>query len=523
MAAKKQQNRVNSDRTGKAAGSRKSVRSGAQGASEGRKPGRPRRVQEPEPEQEGLVRAEVIVLGSFALAVLLFLSNFHLCGFAGDFLRGIQLGLFGLPGYVAPLVLFIGTCFYQANRENRIVLQKTVATAAAFFLLCGFSQMMFGQQPEAGKGIFEYYRLSAASGMGGGLFGGLLFGGIRAFIGSIGAFLVMAVGMIICMVCITQRSFVKAVKRHSDVAYQHAREDMERRRELYAERQEERRRLREEQRVRGVNLGSTKLSASDNEDAEDMPQEGFEAGRDGSKEEDYGKSSEDGGSADLQAGSQAADEASEEAPAPGTSRGRRLSPEEAMEPDLSDIFTGSITMPEDDYDLEAAAKRLTESGFGQFEQAGEVFTGGARRLDEESAVNPAHDQTVLSGHQQEPEQIQDEAPWDEPAKAEHEECTYTRPQDPAWQEAAPEEYLPEPDVAYTVKTEQNTDFAIPEGNKHVVTAGGKVIDTDTEALQKKLESAKKAAAAKKEAETADSEATVEQQIQEKYRMKVYLS
>ena len=168
-----------------------------------------------------------------------------------------------------------------------------------------------------------------------------------------------------------------------------------------------------------------------------------------------------------------------------------------MEPDLSDIFTGSITMPEDDYDLEAAAKRLTESGFGQFEQAGEVFTGGARRLDEESAVNPAHDQTVLSGHQQEPEQIQDEAPWDEPAKAEHEECTYTRPQEPAWQEAAPEEYLPEPDVAYTVKTEQNTDFAIPEGNKHVVTAGGKVIDTDTEALQKKLESAKKAAAAEK--------------------------
>ena len=72
---------------------------------------------------------------------------------------------------------------------------------------------------------------------------------------SVGAFLVMAVGMIICMVCITQRSFVKAVKRHSDVAYQHAREDMERRRELYAERQEERRRLREEQRVRGVNLG----------------------------------------------------------------------------------------------------------------------------------------------------------------------------------------------------------------------------------------------------------------------------
>ncbi len=154
MAAKKQQNRVNSDRTEKRQAAESLCVPGLRSV---------RRTQTGQTEagpgagtgQEGLVRAEVIVLGSFALAVLLFLSNFHLCGFAGDFLRGIQLGLFGLPGYVAPLVLFIGTCFYQANRENRIVLQKTVATAAAFFCLCGFSQMMFGQQPEAGKGILN--------------------------------------------------------------------------------------------------------------------------------------------------------------------------------------------------------------------------------------------------------------------------------------------------------------------------------------------------------------------------------
>lgn len=579
MAAKKQQNRVNSDRTEKAAGTRKSARSGSQSAAGGRKPGRPRKVQEPEPvpEQEGLVRAEVIVLGSFALAVLLFLSNFHLCGFAGDFLRGIQLGLFGLPGYVAPLVLFVGTCFYQANRGNRVAVQKTVASAAAFFLLCGFAQMIFGQQPEAGKGILEYYRLSASSGMGGGLFGGLLFGGIRSFIGSIGAFLVMAVGLIICMVCITQRSFVKAVKRHSDVAYQHAREDMERRREIYAERQEERRRLREEQRVRGVNLSSTKLPSDEDEYLDDMPEEGCEDHYEDNYEESY------------EAGGQAEYDAYEDAPAIKAPRGRRMSPAEAMEPDFedaqaepentgsrgsrmakapkpdkADVFTGSISMPEDyrevvpereapaystnlpegadippepedDYDLEAAAKRLTQSGFGQFEQAGEVFTGGARRLDEKAvaeaeygqAAQPEYRQETQSEHDPEAEQEQnpDVAPWDEPDTQSTYSRTqnaaldgqnpYTQPEEPAWQEAAPEEYLPEPDVAYTVKTEQNTDFAIPEGNKHVVTAGGKVIDTDTEALQKKLESAKKAAAAQKEAENADSEVTVEQQIQEK--------
>ena len=580
MAAKKQQNKVNSDRTEKAAGTRKSARSGSQSAAGGRKPGRPRKVQEPEPapEQEGLVRAEVIVLGSFALAVLLFLSNFHLCGSAGDFLRGIQLGLFGLPGYVAPLVLFVGTCFYQANRGSRVAVQKTIASAAAFFLLCGFAQMIFGQQPEEGKGILEYYRLSASSGMGGGMFGGLLFGGIRSILGSIGAFLIMAVGLIICMVCITQRSFVKAVKRHSDVAYQHAKEDMERRREIYAERQEERRRLREEQRVRGVNLSSTKLPADEDEYLDDMQEADYEDGYEDNYEDNYEES--------YEAGGQTEDNADEDAPAVKATRGRRMSPAEAMEPDFeetsaepeytesrgscmtrapkqdkADVFTGSISMPEDDYDLEAAAKRLTQSGFGQFEQAGEVFTGGARRLDEKTVAEPAEYPAEQPEYHQEAEveQNQEVAPWDEPDVAVHEEKLYaqgmtesvprpgaqqstyshaqstasaeqnpymqgeteaasnpyTQPENPAWQEAAPEEYLPEPDVAYTVKTEQNTDFAITEGNKHVVTAGGKVIDTDTEALQKKLESAKKTAAAKKEAETADSEVTVEQQIQEK--------
>ena len=52
---------------------------------------------------------------------------------------------------------------------------------------------------------------------------------------------------------------MKAVKNSGDKAYQYAREDMDRRREIRAERQEERRRLREEQRVRGVDLDATKI------------------------------------------------------------------------------------------------------------------------------------------------------------------------------------------------------------------------------------------------------------------------
>ena len=38
-------------------------------------------------EQEEFLRSEVFVIASFAVAVLLFLSNFKLCGFIGDYLR----------------------------------------------------------------------------------------------------------------------------------------------------------------------------------------------------------------------------------------------------------------------------------------------------------------------------------------------------------------------------------------------------------------------------------------------------
>ena len=73
------------------------------GKTSGRKPGRPRKNPVPiQEEPAGFLRAEVMILLSFAAAVLLFLSNFHLCGVAGDFLRGVQLGLFGRAGLWEP-------------------------------------------------------------------------------------------------------------------------------------------------------------------------------------------------------------------------------------------------------------------------------------------------------------------------------------------------------------------------------------------------------------------------------------
>ena len=95
--------------------------------------------------------------------------------------------------------------------------------------------------------------------MGGGVIGGALVLALHKTVGATGSYILLLVFMILCLVCITERSFVMAVKKGSGKAYQYAREDHERRKEIRQEKEE--RLLREEQRVQGVNLHSTDLSA----------------------------------------------------------------------------------------------------------------------------------------------------------------------------------------------------------------------------------------------------------------------
>lgn len=148
------------------------------------------------------MRAEVIIICSFAVAILLFLSNFRLCGVFGDVLRSVQLGLFGMIGYLLPIMLFVGTCFHLSNQGNIHAAVKLAAVIGVFFTLCGLLQLMFGKAPE-GASLMEYYTVSSVNGAGGGLVGGALSGLLSFLLGRAGAYLVLVVLLIICMVCIT--------------------------------------------------------------------------------------------------------------------------------------------------------------------------------------------------------------------------------------------------------------------------------------------------------------------------------
>ena len=284
--------------------------------------------REPEPEYEedtGFLQSEAVILGTFAVCVLLFLSNFHICGFLGNFFSQIMLGVFGCIGYLAPLLLFAELLFYASNKGNIRAVYKMIAVEVLLIVLCGLAQLIFGGGYQEGQTILDIYQSAGASGLGGGVIGGVLVMILHTAVGTIGAYVVLIVFMIISLVCITERSFVSAVKSGSGKAYQYAKEDYSRRKEIHEERQAEKRRLREEQRVQGVNLAATDFSKN--------PDFGGIAGG-------YM------GVVDAEAVSET-DVTEEKQAASGTyheeKQGQR-SEAKQMQPDPADIFKGKITM-----------------------------------------------------------------------------------------------------------------------------------------------------------------------------------
>ena len=207
------------------------------------------------------MQSEAVILGTFAVCVFLFLSNFHICGMLGDMFSSMLLGVFGSIGYVAPVLLFLGTIFYASNKGNIRAVYKMLAVEVLLVVLCGLAQLIFGGGYQEGQTFKEIYETAGESGMGGGVIGGALVLALHKTVGTTGSYILLLVFMILCLVCITERSFVMAVKKGSGKAYQYAREDHERRKEIRQEKKEEERLLREEQRVQGVNLHSTDLSA----------------------------------------------------------------------------------------------------------------------------------------------------------------------------------------------------------------------------------------------------------------------
>ena len=214
-----------------------------------------------------LMGDEAAIIITFAVSLFLFLSNLGLCGPIGAALKAVQLGLFGVVGYIFPIVLSFVVAFILSNIDNP---HATLRMTSALFMLVFLSALLqlFTAGGVQDMTLMDFYSEGAELGIGGGIVGGALAMVLYTIAGTVGAALILIVASFVCLIYTTGKPLARIIAKHSARAASHARE---RAREDFSQvaesarlHREERRLAREEElraRRAGVDMQAIDLSA----------------------------------------------------------------------------------------------------------------------------------------------------------------------------------------------------------------------------------------------------------------------
>lgn len=186
-----------------------------------------------------ILRDEIILWAILAVSVIILISNFNLGGFLGQKISALFFGVFGFMAYIVPFILFFTTAFIISNKQNSAAWRKTAAVYAFLISLCSIFELIVNNyDPE--KKILEFYQFSSKYKTGGGLAGGLLCKAFCPTVGIVGAYVLIIIMMLICIVLITERSLFAGMKNKTSRVYENARKDVSRRKEISTAKREQR-------------------------------------------------------------------------------------------------------------------------------------------------------------------------------------------------------------------------------------------------------------------------------------------
>lgn len=215
------------------------------------------------------VKDEVFLLIAIAITILLFLCNFHIIGKVGDAISNVMFGVFGLLAYIAPPALFFAILFAVVNLGNRTATIKLWSAVVLFIDIEIILALLTGMD-KVGESVAEYYAYSVSHVFSGGVIGAFLAVSVSGLIGIVGTIAVSLILMILCLVLMTEKSFVRGVAKGSRRVYETAREDYDRRvvrneeirehriqeRSKREQEREERKKKRMDQKVSGVSVNT---------------------------------------------------------------------------------------------------------------------------------------------------------------------------------------------------------------------------------------------------------------------------
>ena len=196
---------------------------------------------------------EILVLVMLGVSILLLIGNLDMGGSVGEAVSRFFFGLLGWIEYLFPFFLFFGSAFVVANRKNRLIFRKTAGLLLVFVCLAGLIHM-FTLGYSQGDTVSGYYQYCSVQKTGGGIVGGGLAKLLSIAFGTLGAYVVLAIGLVIAVIIMTQRPVLAPLKEKSEKLYQETKKN-------HNIRKEERRRISFEQmRIQEPLVEETKAS-----------------------------------------------------------------------------------------------------------------------------------------------------------------------------------------------------------------------------------------------------------------------
>ena len=168
-------------------------------------------------EVDAKIQQEAVALIVFGIVLMIFLCMINVIkGSFGPAVKYFMLGAFGILGYLIPVAVFVGICFKISNAANQVATLKLISALVLIFmigiLLCYITGMDIPYLAGAENQVRQLYDLQGS--------GGVIFGLVACWLyhvfGQAGSIFLAVVLALICIMIITERSFLGKLKFRSD-------------------------------------------------------------------------------------------------------------------------------------------------------------------------------------------------------------------------------------------------------------------------------------------------------------------
>ena len=208
-------------------------------------PARKRNAKQVEQDRELFHEIWLIVL--CVVMLFLFCCNFGIIGPVGNGISNVMFGLFGFLAYITPLLVFVGMAFWFANEGSPTALRKLISGTVLYFMCGIICELIAGPVRSLDTYDMKAIYDSCSQGKkGGGVLSGSLAYLLHHNLEMVGTILVVLLCIVVCLILLTERSFIESMRDGSERFRELSAGDPERRLEEAQRRKESAERRREE-------------------------------------------------------------------------------------------------------------------------------------------------------------------------------------------------------------------------------------------------------------------------------------